>query len=129
MSQEKEGIRQMFGKPCGCVGKPEQDSNRGAEGAQGHLLPQTRMKLKLNISPQKPEETNLEHDTGGGSADASCAQIWNEDDANTPATNLQKSAQESFLSLGPQCPLQCSVPLQRLKRDKLHSSQTPGDFL
>lgn len=39
--QEKERVRQMSGKPCGRAGKPKQDPDRGAEGAEGHLLPQS----------------------------------------------------------------------------------------
>lgn len=44
MSTEEERVREVFGKPRGCAGKPEQDSDRGAEGAQGHLLPQDGVK-------------------------------------------------------------------------------------
>lgn len=39
--QEKERVRQMFGKPCGCVGKPKQDPDWRAESTEGHLLPQS----------------------------------------------------------------------------------------
>lgn len=41
MPQEKEGIRQVSGKPCGRVGKPKQDTDRGVESSEGHLLPQS----------------------------------------------------------------------------------------
>lgn len=39
--QEKERVRQMSGKPCGCVGKPKQDPDWRAESTEGHLLPQS----------------------------------------------------------------------------------------
>lgn len=39
--QEKERVRQMSGKPRGCVGKPKQDPDWRAESTEGHLLPQS----------------------------------------------------------------------------------------
>lgn len=45
MSQKEERICQMFGESCGCAGKPEQDSHRGAQSSQRHLLPQARITL------------------------------------------------------------------------------------
>ena len=41
MPQEKERVRQMSGKPRGCVGKPKQDPDWRAESTEGHLLPQS----------------------------------------------------------------------------------------
>lgn len=39
--QEKERVRQMSGKPRGCVGKPKQDPDWRVESTEGHLLPQS----------------------------------------------------------------------------------------
>lgn len=45
MSQKEERICQVFGEPRRCAGKPEQDSHRGAQSSQRHLLPQARIAL------------------------------------------------------------------------------------
>lgn len=43
VSQEKEGVRQMSGKPRSRAGKPKQDTDRGAESTERHILPQSRV--------------------------------------------------------------------------------------
>lgn len=54
MSAEEERVREVFGKPRGRAGKPEQDSDRGAEGAQGHLLPQDGVKTRRKHAKNTP---------------------------------------------------------------------------
>lgn len=43
VSQEKERVREMSGKPCSRAGKPKQDTDWRAESSEGHLLPQSRV--------------------------------------------------------------------------------------
>lgn len=50
MPQEKERVRQVSGEPCGRVGEPEQDPDRGAEGSQRPLLPQGRVAARKRDS-------------------------------------------------------------------------------
>lgn len=46
VSAEEEGVREMSGKPRGCSGKPEQDSDRGAENVKGPLLRENGMSAR-----------------------------------------------------------------------------------
>lgn len=41
--RKKEGLRQVFGKPCGCVRKSKQDTDRGTEGPERTLLSKGRV--------------------------------------------------------------------------------------
>ncbi|XP_041038411.1 cyclic AMP-responsive element-binding protein 1-like isoform X4 [Carcharodon carcharias] len=50
VSAEEEGICQVPGEPSGCVGKSEQDADRGAEGAKGPLLSQNCLNLPQLLS-------------------------------------------------------------------------------
>jgi hypothetical protein len=46
MSEKEEGIHKVSREPCGCVRKPEQDSNRGAEIIKRAVLSaEDRMRL------------------------------------------------------------------------------------
>lgn len=45
VSQKEERICQVFGESRRCAGKPEQDSHRGAQSSQRHLLSQARISL------------------------------------------------------------------------------------
>lgn len=45
MPEKEERLCEMFRKPCGCAGEPEQNIDRGAEISEGVVLPERRPKL------------------------------------------------------------------------------------